>query len=298
MPLISVVILTYNQEQMILDCLNSLLQSKTNDVELVVSDDCSRDNTYGVVLQWIKKYNEKFERVYTQRHEINQGTVKNLALAINRSTGDYIKSIGGDDWFAPGAINIMREFIKLNNFDVAFSRLQLANQDISGNVAISEVVLPTSKESDFFISNSRKQFRYLCKRNCLFAPASLYNRKFWETINLNKTKVVILEDWAMWLLGAINNMQFAEIPQTLVIYRNHAGSVSNEIGPRKIQEMRDVVWVLRNICMSKPEWLTLKEKMRIRVISTMIYFVSLLPLKMISFIDKVRKKVKDKHKDY
>ena len=289
MSLISIVITTYNQEKMILDCLNSLLRSQISDVELIVSDDCSPDNTYDVVQNWIDTNGNKFEKAVLVRQDINRGTVQNLISAINRSTSPYIKSIGGDDWFTDGAIDKIRDFIKTHDFDVAFSSLRIANQDHYGNIDISYEATPASKVEGFFSFNSQRQFKCLCKKNCLWAPAALYTRTYWDNVKLWELNLIILEDWAMWLLGTMNNMRFAEVQEILVVYRQHMGSVSYEIGPRKIQEMRDVVWVQRNICMRKKEWLSATEILHLRVSSVLIYIVSLLPLCVIAKIDKVRR---------
>lgn len=289
MPLISIVIMTYNQEKMILDCLNSLLRSQTSDVELIVSDDCSPDNTYNVAQNWVDTNGNKFEKVILIRQDKNLGTVRNLVSAVNQSTAPYIKSIGGDDWFTDGAVDKIRDFVNTHDFDVAFSSLRIANQDQNGNIDISYEVTSASKVEGFFSLDSQSQFKCLCKKNCLLAPAALYTRKYWNKIKLYELNLIILEDWAMWLLGTTNNMRFAEIKEILVVYRQHIGSVSYEIGPRKIHEMRDVVWVQRNICLRKKEWLSKGEILRLWGASVLIYVVSLLPLCVIAKIDKVRR---------
>jgi len=288
--MLSVVVITYNHMNMIKQCLNSLLLSKTDDIELVISDDCSTDATVSVIENWLAVNEHKFKNVIFIKNKKNLGTVKNVIQAVDTSNSAYIKMIAGDDWFVAGALDVMREFILNNRFDAAFSSLVVAYQDSEGNIEVANEIVPASRIPGFFEMDSKDQFRQLTRWCCLPAPGNLFTRKFWNTIELAKAKATIAEDWAMWLSGASKSMKFMEIPATLVVYRKHAKSVSRDSrNPRVKKSLREVAWVLWNIGFSRKEWLTFSDKARLFLLWFTIRTVSLFPVRLIAFTDKVRR---------
>lgn len=92
---LSVLILTYNSSQFIIDTINSIVNQKTNfEFEIIVSDDASTDKTYDILNDLSKKY-------YTLRvfqNKTNIGILKNYKNALNKCQGDYIFDLAGDDW--------------------------------------------------------------------------------------------------------------------------------------------------------------------------------------------------------
>ena len=291
MSKLSIVIVTYNHEEMILNCLDSLLSSDNHDVELVIADDCSTDNTYFYIKQWTNSHINYFENIVVLRQESNKGTVRNLIDAINESSAGFIKSIGGDDWFLDHAIDKIKNFIDKNEFDIAFSPLRVAYQNQNGTVHMSpDEIIPASRVNDFFCYDCKRQFQALTRWDCLPAPGALYTRRYWEIIKLEKQNyLTIAEDWAMWILGTLNNMKFVEIHEPLVVYRKHEKSVSREISPRQKQGLQEVSTMLWRLGFSRPEWLTINDKLRLFLLCLSIKVVSLMPLKVIKIIDKVRR---------
>lgn len=290
MSLLSIVVLTYNQEKMIQQCLDSILLSNTDDVELIVADDCSQDNTKDVIELWLCNNKYKFDSVIFVDNKQNLGTVRNVIQAVDRTNSQYIKTIAGDDWFLPGAINAIKFFCRNNVFDVAFSSMKIAYQDEKGNVEVCNEIVPASRINGFFNMDSKGQFQMLTKWCCLPAPGNLFTRRYWDTIELYKADISIAEDWAMWLLGASKSMIFKEIPGALVIYRKHTKSVSRDVSsPRFKKALKEVAWVLWNIGFSRSDWLSLSDKTRLLILFLSIKTVSILPLYLINYLDKLRR---------
>lgn len=290
MSLLSIVVLTYNQEKMIQQCLDSLLLSNTDDVELIVADDCSQDNTKDVIELWLCNNKCKFDSVFFVENKHNLGTVRNVVHAVDRTNSKYIKTIAGDDWFLPGAINAIKSFCRNNLFDVAFSSMKVAYQDENGNVEVCDEIVPASRINGFFNMDSKEQFRMLTKWCCLPAPGNLFTRDYWDTIELNKADISIAEDWAMWLLGASKSMTFMEIPETLVVYRKHMKSVSRDMSsPRAKKGLSEVAWVLWNIGFSRRDWLSFTDELRLFFLWLTIKTISMFPSTLIGSLDKLRR---------
>lgn len=99
-PKISVIIVTYNQEDTIARAIESVLrQTTTFPFEIVIGDDCSSDGTFTICQEYTSKYPEKI-RLF--RNETNMGVQANYFDSLLRCRGEYIADCAGDDfWIDP-----------------------------------------------------------------------------------------------------------------------------------------------------------------------------------------------------
>ncbi|HET8804246.1 MAG TPA: glycosyltransferase family 2 protein [Aequorivita sp.] len=124
-PLVSVIILTYQQKEYIKDCLEGILMQKTNfPFEIIIGEDDSHDGTREICIEYAKKYPDII-RLILQHRENNMklGEVPtlrfNLMYAIYSTRGKYIALCGGDDYWT--------DFRKLQKqFDILETRSDLA----------------------------------------------------------------------------------------------------------------------------------------------------------------------------
>ena len=97
-PLVSVVIATYNRAALVKRAVESALAQTETRLEIVVSDDCSPDNTFEVL-------NALGDlRVRVQRQPANVGVWENWTAALHRARGEFIIFLGDDDWLTPNFI--------------------------------------------------------------------------------------------------------------------------------------------------------------------------------------------------
>jgi glycosyltransferase involved in cell wall biosynthesis len=89
---ISIVTTVYNIENYIEQCLNSLVNQTYNDLEIVIVNDCSTDNSMNIV----NMFND--ERIKIINHPTNMGAGQARRTGIEACTGDYIITVDGDDW--------------------------------------------------------------------------------------------------------------------------------------------------------------------------------------------------------
>lgn len=94
--LASVVLLTYNQEAFVKEALLSLLDQDYDNLEIVVSDDGSKDGTWAVVEALAKAYSGN-KIIILNRNPTNLGLVGNYTKAFQLTSGDLIFTAGGDD---------------------------------------------------------------------------------------------------------------------------------------------------------------------------------------------------------
>ena len=113
-PKISVIIICYNQEDVISRAIDSLLIQKEYFYELIISDDCSTDNTWSIIEDYQKKYPDI---VKAYRQEVNQGVYENLQSTYDKVTGEMVFFLSGDDESGPELFKKTCETVNEKNLD-------------------------------------------------------------------------------------------------------------------------------------------------------------------------------------
>ena len=120
--LVSVIVTCFNHEHYILDCLKSLIYQSYKDVQLIVIDDCSVDQSWEKIQLFKEELEQNLTEVLLIRNNINKGLVRNLNAAIDLCKGDYIKALSGDDFLEKDYLKICVEAMeKTNSVDVLFT---------------------------------------------------------------------------------------------------------------------------------------------------------------------------------
>ncbi len=100
--LLSIAIITYNSEKFIKSAINSaLLQDYTN-IEIVIADDASTDNTIRIIEKYLEAYPEKIRLLVANE---NLGITANWFKCVSACKGKYITVLGGDDEFYPNTLS-------------------------------------------------------------------------------------------------------------------------------------------------------------------------------------------------
>jgi len=108
-PKVSICVVTYNQERYIRDCLVSVLQQRFDaHIEILVGDDASTDGSGKVIASLAAQYPDVIKHF---RHESNLGGCRNYQFLIERSSGDYIAHLDGDDFWLPGKLEMQLNFL-------------------------------------------------------------------------------------------------------------------------------------------------------------------------------------------
>lgn len=119
MPKVSIIIPVYNDEVFIKRCLEALINQTLKDIEIIVVDDGSTDNTPNI----LKQYADKDSRiqVFTQENS-KQGAARNKGLDLAK--GEYISFIDSDDWVDENYFEQMLAVSERNNVDISISSAQ------------------------------------------------------------------------------------------------------------------------------------------------------------------------------
>lgn len=97
MSIVSVLIPTYNREQFLVPCIQSALDQTISDIEIIIMDNASTDNTWEVCQQ----FSNRDRRIRISRNETNIGPVRNWQRCLDYATGEFVKILWSDDLIAP-----------------------------------------------------------------------------------------------------------------------------------------------------------------------------------------------------
>ncbi len=113
--MVSVVMITYGHEQLVKQAIEGVLMQQCDfEVELIIANDCSPDNTDSVVDQLKKNHTNSSWIKYT-RHTTNKGMTSNFIWALEQVTGKYIALCDGDDyWTDPLKLKKQVDFLEEN----------------------------------------------------------------------------------------------------------------------------------------------------------------------------------------
>lgn len=116
MPKISIIVPVYNVQQYIGQCLESLVNQTFDDIEIIIVDDGSPDESYKIY----EKYAEKDSRVRIIKKE-NAGVSEARNTGIDNAAGDFLMFVDSDDWMEPDGCEILyNEYLK-NKADLVVS---------------------------------------------------------------------------------------------------------------------------------------------------------------------------------
>ena len=113
-PEVTVSVITYNSSRTVLQTLESIKSQTYERIRLIISDDCSTDDTIRVCKKWIDRNSTRFVSTEILTTSVNTGVAGNCNRAWDACKSDYLKSIAGDDYLLPDCIDSNISFM-LNN---------------------------------------------------------------------------------------------------------------------------------------------------------------------------------------
>jgi alpha-1,3-rhamnosyltransferase len=223
-PLVSVPVITYNSSKTILETLESIKAQTYPNIELIISDDCSKDNTVEICQQWVEQNKNRFVRAVVLTSPINTGVSGNCNRSKDACQGDWIKGIAGDDALLPICIEAYIDYVTKNPDAIyVFSKVE-----VFGGTEEQRKRIIALENYDFFSWSSEQQYDYLTlNRNCIYAMTSFYNKKSIKNLGLtNDERIPLLEDWPKWIRLTQMGIKLHFVDEVLVKYRMSDNALS------------------------------------------------------------------------
>lgn len=228
---ISIIIAAYNIEGYIEKCISSLVNQTFTNIEIVVVNDGSTDDTPNIINRLAK--NDSRIKIINKK---NSGLIEARRSGFENSTGDFLIFIDGDDWMDIESCEKIYKEIKESDYDVVNYTYYTAYEGGSNiKVEIKEAIL----EKNEYL----KELLLINLRPCIWSKA--IRRQFLIDNNIVFPKNVTYgEDLAMSINIACNNPKVITINEPLYYYFQRSGSITNS---KLTKQALDVVTVLEYV---------------------------------------------------
>ncbi|MEM9922229.1 MAG: glycosyltransferase family A protein [Cyanobacteria bacterium P01_D01_bin.50] len=217
-PCITVIITLFNYSKYIYECLDSISQSNFSDlpgnIEVLVIDDCSSDNSASLVEQYLAKSELPISLV---KKWFNTGLAdaRNIGIEIARST--YVFILDADNWIYPHCLAILYDQIKSSKYAAVYGEISQFDNN--------------SRKELNRISCHEWDIHHLVKQPYIDAMA-MFNKDILLKIGGYSTNLIEYgwfgwDDYDVWLKLAQFNYSCKFVPQVLSAYRVHPSSMIN-----------------------------------------------------------------------
>lgn len=133
---VSILVPVYGVEQYIEKCARSLFEQTYSDIEYIFVNDCTKDDSIGVLYSVLGKYPHRKQQVRIINHEKNKGLGAARRTAILNAKGDYILHVDSDDYIANNAVEVLVKEAKASNADIVDSAYAGVDKDITVSVKL------------------------------------------------------------------------------------------------------------------------------------------------------------------
>jgi glycosyltransferase involved in cell wall biosynthesis len=216
LPLVSVAIVTYNQKELLRECIESCLCQDYKDFEIIVADDGSTDGTHEMLLGYRSKYPSIFKLILST---VNKGITANSNSAHFSCSGKYIAWMGGDDLMMPGKLTKQVEFMERN-----------PNCSISYH---DHIVFDGFSGKDLFVSSEKTKPReggleVLVRYGCFNGGPSTMVRRSSTPINGFDSRLIFSSDWLYWIQTLEGGGDILHIKDILGKYRVQGNNITKK----------------------------------------------------------------------
>jgi hypothetical protein len=218
-PTVSFVVPCYKLAHLLAECVNSILGQTYRDLEVLIMDDCSPDNTPEVARSFTDP------RVSYVRNEPNLGALRNYNKGISLARGKYIWLISADDY-------LRRPYIVER-----YVQLMEANPSV-GYVCCSGVGVRHGQETGLLkgtrysdrdkVVDGRRFLKKLLNYNFVLAPSGMVRRECYEQISMFPLEAGMVWscDWYLWCVFALHH-DVGYLAEPMVCYRQHELSMTS-----------------------------------------------------------------------
>lgn len=209
-PKVSVIVPIYNTEKYLGKCLESLVNQTLKDIEIILINDGSPDNSEKIVEKYLKKYPKQIS--YYKKENEGQGIARNYALKL--TNGEYISFVDSDD------------YVDTTMFEKLYNKAINENADIAVSIGLIEVrgesIIP--KYFEFDDVNSYKKYIL----NNSGPVGKIIKKEIIEENQLTFPNLRAYEDIAVVPLWGLYAKKIVYVEEPLYYYVIHEGSTMKQ----------------------------------------------------------------------
>ena len=252
--IVSIITPSYNSEQYIGQMIESIIAQTYSNWELLITDDCSTDNSYSI----IQSYADKDSRIKLFKLSTNSGAGVARNKSIEHAKGRYIAFCDSDDWWLPNKLQIQIDFMKNNQVQMCYSSYFTCDEENS----ITGIVVSYKKIS----------YKHIIKDDSIGFLTCIYDTK--DIGKIYMPSIRRRQDWALKIMLLQKCSTAYGVLQPLAYYRIRKGSLSNNkfrLVRYNVQVYKDILHysTLRAWCVFififSPNYIL--KKLRLRIIN-------------------------------
>lgn len=219
-PLVTFALFAYNQERFIREAVEGALSQKYSPLEIILSDDCSSDNTYLIIGEIVRKYRGP-HKLKTRVNAVNKGLIGHVNEVLSESSGDYIVLAAGDDISLPDRVSaVMKAFGDSKSIYGVYTNVKYIDRD-GNKMGVGG--------ANLFVRRRYNLEDYLTRNDCPMVGCSSAIRKEVFKVFGPINPQVSAEDNTLLLRVLLLGEQ-VHIPDVLVKYRLHPDNMSRIAG--------------------------------------------------------------------
>lgn len=235
---VSVIIATYNSSAFLIETLESVSKQTWKEIELIITDDCSTDDTVEVCTNWLRDTEDRFTRVEILKSKINTGVPSNANRGLKSANGSWIKFLGADDTLIETCIEDNMSWIASHQgVKALFSQVNVFNNDFKSENLVETSEDDTSDPRSIMTSgrNAESQYKMLLLSDRIhYTPSVFLHRETLLSVGGFDERFKLLEDYPLWLNLTRNGHQLEFMNKVTVNYRRHNKAINNTGKPSLI----------------------------------------------------------------
>jgi glycosyltransferase involved in cell wall biosynthesis len=232
LPLISVIVTSFNQEKTIVQTLDSIICQECNfPFEIIIGDDYSTDSTRKLILYYQKRFPEKVKPLFQKS---NSGVAANFVSCVRRAKGKFVAICAADDfWHNPAKLQLQVNFFETNpGYGLLYTDYDRLN------IHKSKIVKSYLKTSGKTIYEGDGLINYFFRGKVPALTLTVMFRKelfdkYIPADDYIRLKFP-LEDWPTWLILS-KYTKIAYLPVSTATYRYGHESISNPLQYDKVE---------------------------------------------------------------
>lgn len=239
LPLVTIGAINYNNSPYVLETLDSIAAQTYSEIELVIVDDASTDDSLHKIEQWLLNYSRPYKLVV---HSQNEGVHKGYESVINNASGKYISFIATDDLFEPGKISEQVSIFQNlgNNYGVVYGDMIEINE-IGQLKSQPNFALHKSKDKHWQLPQGQV-FERVSKQFLIYVQSTLIRASLLKTFSFQYK--AFSEDWQIILFLA-RHSKFFGTENIVVRYRRHTLSLTSQ----NLRQEKHHLWCKSNALM-------------------------------------------------
>ncbi len=223
MDLVSIIVPVYNVRKYLSKCLDSLVNQNFPNIEIIVVNDGSLDNSQEI----ITKYQNKYPHLIKSFLKKNGGLSSARNYGLSKAHGKYITFVDSDDYVTSDYIAKMYEVINKNNADVAICNYYMVKNN---KEKLIKNYIPNKVGS---LNEDKKQLF-----NSWAVWNKMFSRKIIEDHNLLFSENVIYEDFRFTLKVFLKSSKIAYVDEALYYYIYRENSIMNS---QNLEKNKDIL---------------------------------------------------------